>query len=198
MFGIVLVKLLITIVQQGLLTQLLAIENLEINILRSRAENPLHQIIDAKWTINKSEQCLATFRHSSARQPFPIYGQIHQKAVLNILLRLLHQGNDPGNGRLPAVARPLHRGPAHWLRKHVVAERAQVPSFKRFQVYNRMIFRALCFGTDRVLEESFGAQAFDMCRLFLRANQHTHTQALHARIMLIQPQPLHVVMPLLP
>ena len=170
-----------------------AIENLVVNAAGLFAEYAGHQVIHAKRRIDPSDDVGAAVGQGFMRAAVPVYRQIHEKAGLHLLPCFLHQRDLARQRRFIQIARLLHGGTAHRFRIHVVAKGAQVAAAEGLQKNDGRIESAFALRAQGVAGEAFFADGFDVPDFFVRRDDQRKTDALDARIVILQAQVGHVV-----
>ena len=117
---------------------------------------------------------------------------IHEGPGLDLGAGLLDQLDLAGQGRLPGVARPVHRGSPNRLGVHIKTEGAQVAVAEGFQIDDGGIERTLARRSDAVVGKPFIPDAGEMGGEFLRANDLCKPDPLDAGHTATRPQGLDV------
>lgn len=97
-------------------------------------QNTVHEVLDPERAVNEAAQRRTALIFAGGRLTGRIDRQIHQEAQLDVVLRLLHQGNFSRDGGISGIACPLHRLAPGRFRIHIIAKGPQVAIAKRLEI----------------------------------------------------------------
>ena len=184
--------------EQGVRSLPLRGMEIEGEVLGQAAEGAKNEVLDADRAVGEAAQGLAAGLDGIRRQPRAIDGQIHEKAVLGVLLGLLNQHHLGRDAGLAAVPGPRHGRLAHRFREHVVAEGALVAPVEGFQVDDGGIGRPLALGAQAIVRKALGLDLADMLLDLAGGDPLGEAHPLDAGIIRVQFEDVDIAPPFVP
>jgi len=139
-----------------------------------------HHVRHPVWTIDPALEGGAALFNRCNRQSTTIYRDIHQGAGLYVLVGFLHQDDFSRQCDGVVIPGPFHCRPTQGLGVHVVAEGAQIPFGKWFEVDNGGVRRPFARRLHLVIGKSLAANFFDVTGQLLGGYQQRKANALDA------------------
>ena len=155
-----------------------------------------HEIVEPEWAVDIADQVGTPLCKRVVWHSILVVRQVHQHACLHFLTRFLNECYFRRNRRTAGVTCALHRHTPIRLGKHVKTKGALVTPVEWLDINNGGIFTTCARRENRVIRETFST---DRAQMFIQArrwNIDCKTDALYARVLLLNSQTGDIVPPL--